>query len=268
MPDWKGSPRGLFGNCKRAYEIYKKEGITNLISKAYHKLEFQNIKTEIERLPIIVQSSYILSIRELQDMQREENNINDILDTAYQYQGVGLYESIEPMQHREELINLIQEVQKISPSTIMEIGTARGGTLYCWSRVFETSKIISVDISHIQPRTKIIERFDNSTNIRCIEGHSQTDTVKSKISHTVGPNHSIDFLFIDGGHKYDEVKNDFELYKDLVSDGGIIALHDIVPRDDRPHYGVNKFWNELKDNYDTKEIITNGETGGIGVVYL
>lgn len=36
----------------------------------------------------------------------------------------------------------------------------------------------------------------------------------------------IDFLFIDGDHSYEGVKTDFELYSTLLSDQGIIAIHD------------------------------------------
>ncbi|HWB58841.1 MAG TPA: hypothetical protein VG733_05085, partial [Chthoniobacteraceae bacterium] len=33
-----------------------------------------------------------------------------------------------------ELTQLLAEVARLHPATIMEIGTHRGGTLYCWSR--------------------------------------------------------------------------------------------------------------------------------------
>jgi len=36
----------------------------------------------------------------------------------------------------------------------------------------------------------------------------------------------IDFLFIDGDHSYEGVKTDFDLYSNILSDRGIIAIHD------------------------------------------
>lgn len=36
----------------------------------------------------------------------------------------------------------------------------------------------------------------------------------------------IDFLFIDGDHSYEGVKIDFDLYSNILSDRGIIAIHD------------------------------------------
>jgi predicted O-methyltransferase YrrM len=39
----------------------------------------------------------------------------------------------------------------------------------------------------------------------------------------------LDFLFIDGDHTYEGVKQDFEMYTPLVRKGGLVAMHDIVP---------------------------------------
>lgn len=48
-------------------------------------------------------------------------------------------------------------------------------------------------------------------------------------------------LFIDGNHSYEGIKNDFDNYFDLVSDGGIIILDDYRKDSD----GVVKLVNEL-----------------------
>ena len=40
----------------------------------------------------------------------------------------------------------------------------------------------------------------------------------------------IDFLFIDGDHSYEGVKLDFDLYSNLLSENGIIVLHDTDPK--------------------------------------
>lgn len=71
----------------------------------------------------------------------------------------------------------------------------------------------------------------------------------------------IDFLFIDGDHTYDGVKKDFELYSNLLSDNGIIVIHDtdenyennlIVSEDAKKDYhkfdGPSKLIKELQEN--------------------
>jgi hypothetical protein len=73
----------------------------------------------------------------------------------------------------------------------------------------------------------------------------------------------IDFLFIDGDHSYEGVKKDFELYSTILSEKGIIMLHDtdgeyeetfIVSEDaKKDHYrfdGPSKLVKELQDNPD------------------
>ena len=79
---------------------------------------------------------------------------------------------------------------------------------------------------------------------------------------------SLDFLFIDGDHSYQGVKMDFEMYSPLVREGGMIALHDIAPHRDKD-VGVPDFWNELRNEYDTVEIIAKSDQGwaGIGVIH-
>jgi hypothetical protein len=39
----------------------------------------------------------------------------------------------------------------------------------------------------------------------------------------------IDYLHIDAGHSYENVKEDFELYSQLLSENGIISIHDTDP---------------------------------------
>ena len=73
----------------------------------------------------------------------------------------------------------------------------------------------------------------------------------------------IDYLHIDAGHSYEDVKNDFELYSKLLSPNGIVSIHDtddsfekehIIPDDlgDKTHLdysnGPSQLVQELKDN--------------------
>lgn len=73
----------------------------------------------------------------------------------------------------------------------------------------------------------------------------------------------IDFLFIDGDHSYEGVKKDFELYSKLLTEHGVIVIHDtdlnyeknlIISEDaKKDHYGFDgpaKFVKELEKNTD------------------
>jgi len=40
----------------------------------------------------------------------------------------------------------------------------------------------------------------------------------------------IDYLHIDAGHSYENVKEDFDLYSQIMSENGIISMHDTDPK--------------------------------------
>ena len=60
------------------------------------------------------------------------------------------------------------------------------------------------------------------------------------------------------------------MYSSLVKEGGIIAFHDIAKYPHETTCDVNKFWNEIKKDYEFLEIIEdiNQNWAGIGVIYL
>ena len=79
---------------------------------------------------------------------------------------------------------------------------------------------------------------------------------------------SINILFIDASHAYEDVKKDYELYSPLCSD--IIAIHDIETHrySRKKEYEVWKFWDELKAQKDYSFISICGKKDhmGIGVI--
>jgi predicted O-methyltransferase YrrM len=82
---------------------------------------------------------------------------------------------------------------------------------------------------------------------------------------------SVDLLFLDGDHSYDGVRADFENYAPLVRPGGLIAFHD-VESTNHPASQVDRLWTQLRNLYDTREIIdsSDDEQGGrygIGVIF-
>lgn len=245
-----------------------------------------------------------LSKRELQTvMLKEDKSLENILDTVLEvHPGFGAYE-LAVLQLRDELSELVELVDENDPEVIMEIGTAQGGTLYTWSQYIDSvTQCISIDIpgrvfasGFYERRQQFFSEFSNEKEFSFVWQSSHLDETRRKLEHEVlASSDDVDFLFIDGDHTYDGVKRDFEMYSDLVSDAGIIAFHDIVPHpnessviDERrnvssaqdrhlrwtkahPDCQVNKFWNEIKDDYRTTEIISHPEQtwGGIGVIHL
>ena len=56
----------------------------------------------------------------------------------------------------------------------------------------------------------------------------------------------IDILHIDGSHKYEDIKQDFETWSKFLNDDGVILLHDTcIESLNGNDYGVKKFFDEL-----------------------
>jgi cephalosporin hydroxylase len=218
-----------------------------------------------------------LSTRGLRGYQSRENGLDDIIDTAYDYRGYGAYRSIEPMQVREELREFADAVVAIDPDTVCEIGTARGGSYYVWSRYLDATNYLSIDLpggrfggGHSRRRAEFLAEVCGNPDAEqaFLRGDSHSPETMRRVEETLD-GRDIDFLFIDGDHTYEGVKDDFERYSPFVADGGLIAFHDIVNIEHDPDCEVDRFWRDLREEYETTEIVADPEQdrGGVGLVH-
>ena len=181
---------------------------------------------------------------------------------------------LQPVQVPEEITSLFEDVKKLNPKRVLEIGTCKGGTLYLWTRAAQPdATIVSVDLrsgkvsgSYSRLRTPIYRRFARrQQRLHLVRADShQMDTLE-RVKQLFGGS-EIDFLFIDGDHTYEGVKRDWEMYSTLVRKGGIIAFHDVAG-----NYGetqVKRCWDEIKDNFRHREYMVHPEgLYGIGVIF-
>jgi predicted O-methyltransferase YrrM len=174
-----------------------------------------------------------------------------------------------------ELTHLIGDVMALRPTAILEIGTHRGGTLSCWSRIVPPgATLVSLDLpadtTDTNTTVPVVEKV-LPPGKKCVflreDSHFASTFGNVKAALAGKP---LDFLFIDGDHSYTGSKMDFDMYSGLVRKGGLIAFHDVVPNPEVAEYGIARFWQELKATRRTREYIDphpSGPTGmGIGVV--
>lgn len=137
---------------------------------------------------------------------------------------------------------------------IVEIGSWCSKSLtYLTAAALKTknnSKVISIDpflTSKYEPNGKY-ETFVQ--NLKNNEIYERIIHIKER-SQIVGENFNekIEFIFIDGLHKYEAVKKDLELFYPKIIEGGYIALHDVTH-----HEGPTKLAIELAQNDDTFRI--------------
>jgi cephalosporin hydroxylase len=214
--------------------------------------------------------SLALTTRKIRRAVNDGDGFVDVLDTAEDFLGFGRYVSIRPMQRESEIIGLLDILDERDPEAVMEIGTARGGTLFLWMNCLASATYyLSLDIgagkrSTFWDNTELYERFVPAKTVEFVRGDSTEPRTIDQVNNVLG-GRSIDFMFIDGDHSYQGVKADFENYKRFLAEDGIIAFHDIV----NDGCEVPRFWKELKDEYRTTELIAETDSvNGIGVLFL
>jgi predicted O-methyltransferase YrrM len=169
-------------------------------------------------------------------------------------------------QRLPEFAALIRLLSERELNVVLEVGTAQGGTYWTWCRLAApAAHLVSLDLPGNE---------EWSSRVRGYPRRAQTQRLIRADSHdpqTVrsleGLRGSVDLLFIDGDHSYDGVRADFENYAPLVKPGGLIAFHDVAPPAN-PTSQVDRLWHQLRDLYETREIIDGEGPGyGIGVLF-
>jgi len=240
----------------------KNKGILFLFS-----LFFQKIKYYLFSL-------FYLSICFIKIKNLKTKNLDELVDFVFN----DCRGYLKPMQIRSEIVAFLRfSVRQLAdkPKIIMEIGTARGGTLFLFSRIFpKNSFIISLDLpggefgaGYPWWEIPLYKSFSKDKQIHLIRVDSHKIKTLEKVKNILG-DRKIDLLFIDGDHTYRGVKKDFQFYNPLVRKGGIIAFHDIVQHPLGSKCQMVRFWSEIKKRYDYKEFVEDWQQNwaGIGVI--
>jgi cephalosporin hydroxylase len=176
------------------------------------------------------------------------------------------------VQIQSEIEGLVKLVSGISPKIVCEIGTRSCGTSFLLSQAVPGVEVfIGLDL-YVSNWSQFRAFARPGQQVTALTGSSYDPTTVKRVEQILA-GRKIDMLFIDGDHSYDGVKKDFDLYSPMVRQGGLIALHDIMPdhreRDGRttgPYSGgVPKMWNEIKAKYPSHEFIGSPDQEGFGI---
>jgi predicted O-methyltransferase YrrM len=186
---------------------------------------------------------------------------------------------IAPNQIRCEIQALCEIVRQWNPRTVLEIGTERGGTFFLFSLIAAPDALlVSVDLPREDLKTwrKLCARLGmKGQTVSVIDGDSHAPLTAESVYRVLG-GRKVDFLFIDGNHNYEDVRQDFENYVGFLNDPGLVAFHDINPdyltrfgKRTCSHAGeVYRFWVEVKMKYSHTECIDNPDEDGFGIGIL
>lgn len=212
--------------------------------------------------------SRLFAFRRLKQYHAQPRSLDETVDWAMTFGRYG-YFTIHTLQKRSEILALADAVAKLKPRTILEIGTARGGTLLIWSSL-ASEKVISCDLVHRPPQKALLEALPpprSQCEVRLLTGNSHSAEFKQRVAAELG-GQTVDFLFIDGDHTVQGVKADYEDYREFVRPGGIIAFHDIVEKQPFETNQVHQFWQQIKDVRGRQEFIDDPAQCGFGIGIL
>jgi len=120
-----------------------------------------------------------------------------------------------------------------SDAVVVEIGSAQGRSTLVLAQALcdgNGGEVFAIDpLVHNEAIPSA--QAHNETALRkniALSGLTNIEIIKD-FSSDVGQwfDRPIDLLFIDGDHRYDRVKADFDIFEPKVVDGGIIAMHDV-----------------------------------------
>jgi len=187
------------------------------------------------------------------------------------------YAPLFSTQKEYEILRLLEKASRLGLKFVTEIGTGGGGTTYLLCKVAHAdATIITLDVDMPPWRKRLLESYALAgQTVVAVKADSHREDTVARITEFLHGN-ELDFLFIDGDHSYDGVKQDFFNYSPLVRKGGWIAFHDIVP-DYRTRYGIHtncyaggvpQFWSKITEDYANFEIIDDPRQDSCGVGIL
>lgn len=170
-------------------------------------------------------------------------------------------------EEARDYFKLLLEYFGDRPITFLEIGVLKGGNFVLTGHLLNTVLAVGIDngsyklqgeFDAIQATVALSPSFPYNIFI----GDSHELKTKEKAINIC---ERYDLIYIDGDHSYEGVKKDFEMYSGLLTDGGIIAFHDIANQTT----SVPRFWKEIHDPFIHSEFIhkKKGTMVGIGVIY-
>lgn len=172
---------------------------------------------------------------------------------------------LRAQQDEAELATLLALLdQVVRPRTVLEIGSAHGGSLWAWSQLPSVQNIISVSLPcpeaqncwpTIEPRP--IQLVGNSAELR----------MYGLVKDMLGPERP-GLVFIDGDHTAEACRRDLDLYGPLAARGGLVVLHDTQDFPGRADHQVSQVWAEARQNRPSLELIsTPGGPCGTGILF-
>lgn len=194
-----------------------------------------------------------LAFRKLPDLSVESVNNNKLYSRLQENERTGK----QRVQDFAETYALCKLLIQRKLRRVLEIGTG-GGSTPVWELLLEErGRIVTIDIN--TRFSACVRRTCDPSLVKFIVANSLDKETVGKVK-TYFNYGTVDFLFIDGEHDYNNVKSDYLNFRPFVKQGGIIALHDEIME------GPKRVLREAKEEGFQTHVI--GKACGIGIVFV
>lgn len=168
-------------------------------------------------------------------------------------------------QNLTEIAALWQHVAARPHARVLEVGSLFGGTLWYWAHLPAIELLVTVDLPSDWPQVADGVRdarqhwhgwFSPHCQFVDVQGDSHAAQTYDHVVDVLADTPTaplFDFMFIDGDHTYDGVRNDWLIWSTLLRPGGIVAFHDTWPNHDRHEPGVVRWCDELRHHFPSIE---------------
>lgn len=163
-------------------------------------------------------------------------------------------------QHPDEMKAAFDLIAQRRPSFLVEVGSAKGGSLYAYAGGCKPgAMIIAIDDgkrvnSRRRLKRVIAELKAEGYDAHWLRGKSTDPALIAQAQTLLADRMPDGVLHIDGGHKYATARADYEAYRPMVSVKGLTLLHDIAAR----KTGLPRLWGELTERGETSGEIIKG----------
>ena len=165
---------------------------------------------------------------------------------------------------------LFSLISLIEPRVFVELGTHYGGSFFAACQILKTQDnqqkvAIAIDSWKGDKHSRQYDEtvYDGFMEILNKKYSEFAIAIREQFDQALKyfSDESIDLLHIDGCHTYEEVRNDFDLWKKKVTKDGVILIHDTTER--KEDFGVWKLWEEISNEYVSFNFL---HSHGLGVI--
>ena len=193
--------------------------------------------------------------------KKEKKDLTEFFrhETTAEYGGYQMFDGTRThlMHNPEELSDFIYFLKNYERKkgkkirNFLEVGFSSGKLNTILNKFFNFEHIVGIDNFAADMSSTDLLANMRRKNLTLICGKSDKKE-NLKIIRQFQP---YDLIFVDASHEYKDVKKDLSNYSRMLSDDGVLAVHDIHSLE---YTGINKAWNEFRrgDDFTCKEFVS------------